>query len=98
MPRPALGTRRVCELPPLGGDEECGLLGDIDRVIGNPFHASGDQHMPQRQLALLWRVLERERGLEDVTVEVVDLVVLDVDPLRQRQVTGSERGDGMQQL
>jgi len=67
------------------------LFGDIHRVVANSFQAACDQDAPQRQLASLTSVLKRERCLEDLTVELVDRIVVAVNLLRASEISRDER-------
>jgi hypothetical protein len=92
------GDRSVGELAALGGENERDLLGDIDGVIRDTLETPGDQDVPESQLVLVWIALGRERGLEHLAVELVDLVILHVDPQSDTEVAGSKRLHGVTQL
>src|SRR5829696_3483307 len=71
-----LRVRGVLELPEQAGDDEGGLLADVDCVIPDPLDVAAHEHHVHGPLAPVGLVSELERVVEDLPVEAVDLVIL----------------------
>ena len=71
-----LRMRGVLELAEQAGDDEGGLLADVDRIVADPLDAARHEHHVHGPLALIGVVADLERAVEDLPVQPVDLVVL----------------------
>ena len=85
-----LRVRGVLELPEQAGDDEGGLLADVDGVVADALDAAGHEHHVHRPFARVGVVADLERQLEDVAVQPVDLVVLAHEVLGQGHVAARE--------
>ena len=82
--------RRVLELAEQPGDDERGVLADVDGHVAHPLERARHQHHVHRPLARVGVVADVDRDLEDLAVQAVDDVVLPDEVLGQLHVAVPE--------
>src|SRR5215213_6882185 len=86
-----LRVRGVLELPEQAGDDEGGLLADVDCVIPDPLDVAAHEHHMHGPLAPVEFVSELESMVENLPVEAIDLVVLTNQVLSHGDIAALER-------
>ena len=89
--RPAVRVRGVRELAKLTGDEEGGLLSDVDGVIADPLETAGDEDHAKPPLTELRLSSKREDVVDQPAVRRVDQLVQVDEELGSFEVAVGER-------
>ncbi len=89
--------RGIFELLEEAGDDEGGLLADVDGVVSHAFERPGDEKHRHRPLAAVLLVTDLDREAEAFTVEVVDHVVAAYQIAREVDIACGESRLGLAQ-
>src|SRR5258708_2611967 len=91
-------VRRIRELAEQPGNDERGLLTDVDGVVADALQAARDERHDHRPLARVGVVADLDRHSEDVAVDAIDLAILPYKVLGELDVAIGERALALDHL